>query len=63
MVIAFPMDVLARLRHIETSEGVPVTEIVHQAVSVWSYLDADGRQRLGQAALGLVVERLKGDRS
>ncbi|GGD25927.1 hypothetical protein [Aureimonas glaciei] len=60
MVIAFPSDVLARLRHIERSEGVPVLDVVHQAVAVFSYLDVDERQRLGQVALGLVVERMKG---
>ncbi|KQT61190.1 MULTISPECIES: hypothetical protein [unclassified Aureimonas] len=63
MVIAFPSDVLARLRSIEASEGVPATEVVHQAVAVWSYLDGDERQRLGQTALGLVVERLKEGRA
>ncbi len=63
MVIAFPQDVAARLRSIEEMEGVPGVEVVHQAVAVWSMLDADERHRLGQCALGMLVERHRRSRS
>ncbi|WP_188907988.1 hypothetical protein [Aureimonas endophytica] len=63
MVIAFPPDVAARLRSIEETEGVPDLEIVHLAVSVFSMLDADERHRLGQCALGMLVERHRRSRS
>ncbi|WP_158871356.1 hypothetical protein [Antarcticirhabdus aurantiaca] len=59
MVIALPAAVRARLAAIEADEGVPVAELIHQAVDVWSRLDADGRKILGIAALQLVVERMR----
>lgn len=61
MTVIFPPDVLARLSAIEAAEGMPVADIVHEAVAVWSYLNGDERRRLGQGALGMLVERLRGD--
>lgn len=62
MVVAFPPEVLRRLESIEATEGVPPTEIVHQAVDVWSQLTADERRVVGIAAMQLIVERLKSGR-
>ncbi len=60
MILALPRDVLARLEAIEAAEGIPITELAHQAIAVWSQLDADGRRILGIAAMQLVVERMRG---
>jgi hypothetical protein len=57
VVVAFPADVLQRLVDIEVAEGVPPLEVVHTAVAIFSYLNGDERRRLGQAALGLLLER------
>lgn len=66
MIVSFPRPVLARLTHLERSEGVPPVEVVHQAVDIYSHLDADERHRMGVFALSLVVgrhRRLLGDRT
>lgn len=59
-MLALPADVRARLDAIETEEGMPAEEVAHQAISVWSYLDADERRRLGMTAIGMLVERYRG---
>lgn len=63
MMLALPPDVRARLDAIEADEGIPAAEIAHQAVSVWSHLNADERRRLGLAAIGMLVERHRGSPS
>ncbi|WP_062112326.1 hypothetical protein [Aureimonas sp. AU40] len=59
MVVAFPADVRERLARIEAVEGVPALDLIHQAVAVWSQLDAGERRRLGQVAIGIVMERAR----
>ncbi|ALN73098.1 hypothetical protein [Aureimonas sp. AU20] len=65
MIVVFPTPVLARLEHLERSEGIPPSEVVIQAVDIYSHLDADERHRMGMFAMGIVVDRhrrLQGDR-
>ncbi|WP_062014628.1 hypothetical protein [Aureimonas sp. AU4] len=57
MILALPQDVRERLDHIERTEGVPPLEVCHQAISVFSQLDAGERRALGVTAIGLVMER------
>jgi hypothetical protein len=60
MMLALPPDVRARFSDIEAAEGIPAAEVAHQAISVWSYLNADERRRLGLAAIGMLIERHRG---
>ncbi len=62
MILALPRDVRDRLARIEAVEGIPALDLVHQAVDVWSRLDADGRRMLGVVAMQLVVDQLRGGR-
>jgi len=57
VILALPNDVRERLDRIERDEGVPPTEIAHQAISMWSQLTGPERRSLGQVAIGLVMER------
>lgn len=59
MIVSFPSDVQSRLASIENLEGIPALEVIHQAVAVWSQLDASERRRLGQVAIGIVMERAR----
>lgn len=63
MLVVLHPEVLRRLSDIEAAEGIPAVDIVHQAVDVWSRLDADGRRIIGIAAMQLVVGQIRGGRA
>lgn len=60
MIVCLPPDVVQRLDDIEALEGVEAAEIMRQATSIFSMLDAEGRMTLGFAAMQILVDRTRG---
>ena len=62
MIISFSERVRSRLVEIEEAEGIPGSELVHQAVEIWTILGPNDRRALGLAAMSLALQSLKGGR-
>ncbi|WP_185982608.1 hypothetical protein [Aureimonas mangrovi] len=59
MILTFKPDVRRRLVEIEAAEGIPQTELVHQAVELWTMLDRDGRRAIGLAAMSMALKQIR----
>jgi hypothetical protein len=63
IVMTLPGDLHARLQRIENQEGVNSIDLIVQAVSVWSWMNADERRMAGIDIMQRVVRREMGGKA
>ena len=63
IVMTLPSDVHARLQRIEDEEFVNSIDLIVQAVSVWSWMNADERRMTGIDIMQRVVRRKMGGKA